>query len=84
VCSADFSLDIHSRQAPGGWLWTWVNIIICGIMLGMRYIHSRGFIHQDLKLPNIVVNAKEHSRIADLGRVGTHRQCRLIAACSSM
>jgi serine/threonine protein kinase len=42
-------------------------IIVCGIVLGMRYIHSRGLIHRDLKPTNILVNADGHALIGDFG-----------------
>jgi serine/threonine protein kinase len=33
----------------------------------MRFMHSRGFIHQDLKLSNILLNDKGRGLIGDFG-----------------
>jgi serine/threonine protein kinase len=41
--------------------------IVAGIVLAMRYIHSRGFIHRDLKPANILLDANWRIRIADFG-----------------
>jgi serine/threonine protein kinase len=46
---------------------TGIAIIICGIVLGMRFIHSRSFVHRDLKPSNILLNENGHSLIADFG-----------------
>jgi hypothetical protein len=42
-------------------------IIICGIVLGMRYVHSRGVLHRDLKPSNILINHHGHTLIGDFG-----------------
>jgi serine/threonine-protein kinase 24/25/MST4 len=41
--------------------------IVAGIVLAMRYIHSRGFIHRDLKPAGILLDANGRIRIADFG-----------------
>jgi serine/threonine protein kinase len=58
---------VKSRQRPFFWNPTGIAIIISGIVLGMRYVHSRGFIHQDLKPSNILLNDKGQVLIADFG-----------------
>jgi serine/threonine protein kinase len=56
-----------SKPAPSFWNATGIAIIICGIVLGMRFIHSRGFIHYDLKPSNILLNGQGRTLIADFG-----------------
>jgi serine/threonine protein kinase len=46
---------------------TGMAIIVCGIVLGMKFIHSRGLIHGDLKPENILVNELGHAGIVDFG-----------------
>jgi serine/threonine-protein kinase len=49
---------IKTPQCPSFLKPTGLSIIICGIVLGMRFMHSRGFIHQDLKPSNILINSQ--------------------------
>jgi serine/threonine protein kinase len=42
-------------------------IIVVGMVLGMKFIHSRGVIHRDLKLANILIDDRGHPKIGDLG-----------------
>jgi serine/threonine protein kinase len=58
---------VKNRQRPSFWTPTGIGIIISGIVLGMRYVHSRGFIHQDLKPSNILLNDKGQVLIGDFG-----------------
>jgi serine/threonine protein kinase len=46
---------------------TGIGIIICGIVLGMRYMHSSGVIHRDLKPANILLRAEGYPMISDFG-----------------
>jgi serine/threonine protein kinase len=41
--------------------------LICGIVLGMRYVHSRGIIHRDLKPGNILLDENWRPKISDFG-----------------
>jgi hypothetical protein len=55
--------EIHMEYAPNGsvatllsndrdskfWTPTRIGILICDIVLGMRYVHSKGILHRDLK-----------------------------------
>jgi serine/threonine protein kinase len=41
--------------------------LICEIVMGMKYVHSRGIIHRDLKPGNIVLNDGWHGLICDFG-----------------
>jgi serine/threonine protein kinase len=46
---------------PSFWTPTGKAIIICGIALGMKCVHGRGFIHGDLKPGNILMNGSRRS-----------------------
>jgi serine/threonine protein kinase len=71
--------QIHTRFAERGSLKdvllprdsfltrTQMGIIICDIVLGMRYVHSKHIIHKDLKPSNILVTGAGRALIADFG-----------------
>jgi serine/threonine protein kinase len=46
---------------------TGMGIIICGIVLGMRYVHWSGVVHRDLKPSNILLNEHGQPLISDFG-----------------
>jgi serine/threonine protein kinase len=52
---------------PGFWTRTQVGIVICDIVLGMRYVHSRGIVHRDLKPANILLGRAFRGMICDFG-----------------
>jgi hypothetical protein len=41
--------------------------LICSLVLGMRYIHSRGILHRDLKPANILLDEHWRPKISDFG-----------------
>jgi serine/threonine protein kinase len=49
------------------WNSTVKAIFICDIVLGMRYVHLRGIIHQDLKPANILVDENWRARVSGFG-----------------
>jgi serine/threonine protein kinase len=49
------------------WNATGKGILIIGIALGMRFIHSKGMIHGDLKPSNILLNSRWEAVISDFG-----------------
>jgi serine/threonine protein kinase len=68
------SLDHILEQVKYGGtpqFWTAIGkaIIICGIALGMRFVHSKSYIHRDLKPSNILINARGEALISDFGTV---------------
>jgi serine/threonine protein kinase len=65
--------SVQYGSRPRFWDPTGIGIIICGIVLGMRYVHSQGFIHQDLKPSNILINEMGYAMIADFGT--TRSEC---------
>jgi TPR repeat protein len=58
---------VQAGFAPVFWTPTNIGIIISGIVLGMRYVHGQGYIHQDLKPKNIMINGDGHALIGDFG-----------------
>jgi serine/threonine protein kinase len=58
---------VRSEIRLGFWNPTGKGIMICGIVLGMRFVHSRGIIHSDLKPSNILVNGEGRALIGDFG-----------------
>ena len=40
---------------------------ICGIILSLEYIHSKGVIHRDIKPENLVLDSKGYTRLTDFG-----------------
>jgi serine/threonine protein kinase len=61
--------QVRSGIAPSFWSATRKGIIICGIVLGMRVVHSKGYIHRDLKPGNILINGHGDALISDFGAV---------------
>jgi serine/threonine protein kinase len=53
-----------SADRPSFWSPTGIGIVICGIVMGMRYVHSCGLIHGDLKPANILLNEKGYPLIS--------------------
>jgi serine/threonine-protein kinase len=49
------------------WNPTGKAIIICGIVLGMRFVHSKGYIHGDLNPSNILIKTGGRALISDFG-----------------
>jgi serine/threonine protein kinase len=58
---------VRQGRKPSFWTPTGIGIIICGIVIGMRFMHSHGFVHQDLKPSNILINENCRTLIGDFG-----------------
>jgi serine/threonine protein kinase len=58
---------VNQGILPTFWNATGIGIIICGLVLGMRFVHSRGIIHRDLKPSNVLLDREGRVLIADFG-----------------
>jgi serine/threonine protein kinase len=57
----------HDGTTPSFLDDTGIAIIVCGIILGMQFIHSKGMIHRNLQPSNILINERGFACIGDLG-----------------
>jgi serine/threonine-protein kinase len=51
---------------PRSWSHTNISILLMGIVMGMRYLHSKGVVHGDLKPSNCFIGYDRRVRIGDL------------------
>jgi serine/threonine protein kinase len=58
---------VKSGEKSTFWNPTGVGIIICGFVLGMRYVHSPQILHLDLEPSNILMNGNGHPLVGDFG-----------------
>jgi serine/threonine protein kinase len=49
------------------WTPTGIAIVICDIVLGMRFVHFRSIIHRDLKPSNVFIRSHGRALIGDFG-----------------
>jgi serine/threonine protein kinase len=54
----------HGRRF---WTTTRLGIVICDIVLGMRFVHSQQIIHRDLKPSNILIHCNCRAVVGDFG-----------------
>jgi serine/threonine protein kinase len=60
-------VETRHGYARSFWNGTGIGIIICGIVLGMRYVHWCRVVHRDLKPGNIFLDENGHALIGDFG-----------------
>jgi CD48 antigen len=58
---------VKRGDIPVFWNHTNIAKMIIGLLLGMKYLHSRNIIHRDLKPGNLLIDDKGQIRIADFG-----------------
>jgi abelson tyrosine-protein kinase 1 len=60
---------IRRQMESGGAFWTATRmaIVICDIVLGMRFVHLKRIIHRDLKPSNVLIQGNGRALIGDFG-----------------
>jgi serine/threonine protein kinase len=54
-------------KLPSFWTHTRIVIIVIGIVCGVEFIHSKGFVHRDLERSNFLIDKDGRCYIGDLG-----------------
>jgi serine/threonine protein kinase len=64
---ADALKKVKEGNPPEFWTHENISKIIVGIVLGMKHLHSKDFIHRDLKPGNLLLDEEFRVRICDFG-----------------
>jgi serine/threonine protein kinase len=63
----DILNNVRKDNPPFFWSHTNVSIMVVGIILGLRYLHSLNIVHRDIKPDNLFIAEDFRVRIGDLG-----------------
>jgi serine/threonine protein kinase len=66
---ADVLERVKAGNPPDFWTHTGIAIIVVGIVHGLEFIHSKGFVHRDVKPLNLLIDKDGRCYVGDLGSV---------------
>eukprot|EP00117_Sycon_ciliatum_P045951 scpid74152/ scgid32972/ Dual serine/threonine and tyrosine protein kinase; Dusty protein kinase; Receptor-interacting serine/threonine-protein kinase 5 len=58
--------DLHSG-IRSGLSWAKRLVVACDVIEGIRFLHSQGLIHRDIKLKNVLLDETDRAKLTDLG-----------------
>jgi serine/threonine protein kinase len=64
---ADVLSEVRKGNSPYFWRYGVLSKIVVGIVLGMKYLHSKDIIHGNLKPSKLLIDAEYRVRICDFG-----------------
>jgi serine/threonine protein kinase len=67
VSNGSLSKLLARNRAAASWNPTQIAILICDIVMGMRYVHAHGILHRDLKPSNVLLDQHFRAKICDFG-----------------
>ncbi|CAH2098981.1 unnamed protein product [Euphydryas editha] len=66
LVSARLTRDLHAA-VRAGLTFAQRMRVACDIVEGIRYLHSLGLVHRDVKLKNVLLDAQQRAALSDLG-----------------
>jgi hypothetical protein len=63
----DALIRVKRREVPEFWTHENITCMIIGVVLGMKYLHSRNIIHRDLRPDNLLIDGNYRIRICNFG-----------------
>jgi serine/threonine protein kinase len=66
----DVFYQVHRGEAPSWWTHENISILIADILDGLRYMHSQGVVHRDVRPDHILIDSECRARIGGFGICG--------------
>ena len=70
LCKVDLCAVLYGTDEQAGHAnmpETWARVYVASIVLALRHLHQHGFVFRDLKLENVLLDAKGYAKLTDLG-----------------